>query len=102
MQILPRGRGQSTGATFKIALCKSPPGEAGIVSQCMTRLAWHTRSGMLICITRSRKKHTSSLCGESRIRRRKPCLLTEHDDTSVEEEISKDRPQLTPGKLPLA
>lgn len=28
VQVLPRGRGQSTGATIKIALCKSPPGEA--------------------------------------------------------------------------
>lgn len=28
VQILPRWRGQSTGATIKIAFCKSPPGEA--------------------------------------------------------------------------
>lgn len=36
---------------------------------------------MLICITRSLKKLTSSLCEESRIPRRKPCLVMEHDDT---------------------
>lgn len=28
VQVLPRWRGQSTGATIKIAFCKSPPGEA--------------------------------------------------------------------------
>lgn len=36
---------------------------------------------MLICNARSLKKLTSSLCGESRIPRRKPCFVTEHDDT---------------------
>lgn len=41
------------------------------------------RLDMLICIIRSLKKLTSSLCAESQIPRRKQCLGTKHIDTYI-------------------